>query len=151
MTTIPVYQDHGCRNVSGIAFNPGWYALCECILTSHTPCDVLHRWCGLEKKPKTVGKPAVTRRYVPVDVSKLRSLREEKHLSYSALAKMAGTSLYPFWKLFRNNEGRMLEESLRLLENRLELKKGELELASLGNSARENVSCVKIGIGTDLF
>ena len=36
--------------------------------------------------------------------------------------------LYPFWKLFRNNEGRILEDSLRLLEEKMHLKRGELEL-----------------------
>ena len=70
----------------------------------------------------------MTRRYVHVDVVKLRRLKEEQKISFSAMAKMAGTSLYPFWKLFRNNEGRILEGSLRMLEEKMHLKRGELEL-----------------------
>ena len=132
MRAIPVYRNYGCRNVSGITLNLGYYALCECILTRHTPCDALYRWCGLEKKSKAkaVTKSPAARRYIHVDVAKLRGIRDKRHLSYSALAEMAGTSLFPFWKLFRNNEGRMLEGSLRALEERLDLERGELELVS---------------------
>lgn len=130
MRAIPVYRNYGCRNVSGITLNLGYYALCECILTRHTPCEALYRWCGLEKRPKAVAKSPAARRYIHVDVAKLRCIRDKRHLSYSALAEMAGTSLFPFWKLFRNNEGRMLEGSLRALEEKLQLKTGELELAS---------------------
>lgn len=128
MRNISVYQSFNCQNPSGITPNIGWYALCECVLTDHTPCDVLYRWCGLEKKSKPSGRASVTRRYVHVDVVKLRRLKEEQKISFSAMAKMAGTSLYPFWKLFRNNEGRILEGSLRMLEEKMHLKRGELEL-----------------------
>ncbi len=48
--SIMVYRSFCYRNVSGVVLNPGYYALCECIVTGRSSCDVLYRWCGLEKR-----------------------------------------------------------------------------------------------------
>ena len=42
--SIMVYRSFCCRNVSGVVLNPGYYALCECIVTGRSSCDVLYRW-----------------------------------------------------------------------------------------------------------
>ena len=124
--SIPAYRSYSCSNVSGIVFNPGWYALCECILTSRSSCDVLYRWCGLEKM-KQVSKKE--NKYVDVDVDKLRAVKEQRFLSYNNLADMAGTSPYPFWKMLCKGIGRkMPAAALRKLEKSLRLEEGELEL-----------------------
>ena len=127
--SIQAYRSYSSNNVSGVVFNPGWYALCECILTRRSPCDVLYRWCGLEKKKLVERFPKKARKYVAVDVERLRAVKEQRFLSYSDLAGMAGTSSYPFWKMLcKENAGKLPEGSLRKLEKSLRLEEGDLEL-----------------------
>lgn len=127
--SIMAYQSYSCSNVSGIVLNPGYYALCECIVTGRSSCDVLYRWCGLEKRKMGKSFTKKTREYVVVNVDRLRQVKEQRFLSYNDLAGMAGTSPYPFWKMLcRNNSGKMWPGFLRLLEQKLHLKTGELEL-----------------------
>lgn len=128
--SFSAYKSFSCNDLTGV-INFGWYALCECILTDHTPSYVLHRWCGLDIKPRseiTAKRKKAPVEYVEVDVAKLRRIKEERFLSFSTLAEMAGTSMYPFGRILRNNGGRVCAQSLRNLEERLLLKEGSLEL-----------------------
>lgn len=120
--------NYGCSNPSGIIVNLGYYALCECLVTKHTPTDTLYRWCGVEKKARRHGKSAL----IPVDVEKLGRIRKNRGLAYRDLAEMTGTSLFMFYRLFKlqkngNAPGKLRADIVRILEEKLCLEEGELE------------------------
>lgn len=121
-------ENYGCTNPSGIVINLGYYALCECLLTKHTPNDTLYRWCGVEKKARRQGKSAL----ILVDVEKLGQIKKIRGLAYRDLAEMTGTSLFIFYRLFKskkagNAAGKLRADIVRILEEKLCLEKGELE------------------------
>ena len=90
-----LYKCYASDNPAGIDINLGWYALAECICTTHYPSDVLSRWCGVTDitKPR---KPYTRRAYVApskeVEQKVYEIYAENPTLKNKEIAKMVNRS-----------------------------------------------------------